>query len=60
MLNPNTNKSISFGHIDYEDYTKHRDEKRRMNYLLWASNMRGNWKDDPYSPNNLATSLLWM
>jgi hypothetical protein len=43
----------------YEDFTKHKDENRRRNYLKRASNIKGNWKDNPYSKNNLAIHLLW-
>jgi hypothetical protein len=59
IYNPILNKLVSFGHIDYEDYTKHKNEIRRENYLKRASNMRGNWKINPYSPNNLSIHLLW-
>lgn len=52
-------KFVHFGQMGYEDYTKHKNEDRRMNYLLRASNIRGNWKDNPYSPNNLSINLLW-
>lgn len=34
------------------------DEKRRL-YRARATKIKGNWKDDPYSPNNLAINLLW-
>jgi len=60
IYNPYTKKLVSFGHIDYEDYTYHNNEERRINYLKRASNIHGNWYDDPYSPNNLAINLLWM
>jgi hypothetical protein len=43
----------------YEDFTKHKDEKRRENYLKRTANIRGKWKDDPYSKNNLSRCLLW-
>jgi hypothetical protein len=61
IINPYTNKLVSFGQMNppMEDYTKHRDEIRRINYLKRASNIKGNWKNDPYSPNNLAINLLW-
>ena len=59
ILNPKTNKYISFGDINFEDYTKHKDEERRNNYLARASKSRGNWIFDKYSPNNLSMHLLW-
>lgn len=59
VFNPNTNKWIHFGMKNYEDFTKHQDPIRRANYLKRTANMRGNWKDDKYSANNLARNILW-
>jgi len=59
VLNPNTNKWVYFGQNGFEDYTKHKDEKRRENYLKRTANIRGNWKDNPYSSNNLSRYILW-
>jgi hypothetical protein len=50
---------VSFGQMGYEDFTKHRDPVRRANYLSRATNISGNWKSNPFSPNNLAIHLLW-
>jgi len=58
ILNPETNKYIHFG-SDMEDYLYHQNEERRNNYLKRSSNIRGNWKDDPYSKNNLSINILW-
>jgi hypothetical protein len=52
-------KKVSFGHPDYEDYTQHHDKVRRKNYLTRTANMRGEWKDDPWSRNNLSREILW-
>ena len=52
-------KTIHFGQLPYEDYTKHKDKTRRKKYLKRARNIKGNWYKDPYSPNNLAINLLW-
>lgn len=52
-------KQIHFGQLPYEDYTKHKNKTRRQNYLQRSKNIRGNWKSDYYSPNNLAIHLLW-
>ena len=43
----------------YEDYTQHRDDERKRNYLARAKNIKGNWKNDKYSPNNLSIHILW-
>jgi hypothetical protein len=59
IINPKTNKVISFGSMDYEDFTKHHDEQRRKSYLLRSENIKGDWKNDLYSPNNLSRNILW-
>ena len=50
---------IHFGAMGYEDFTKHMDENRRQAYLARSKNIKGNWKSDKYSPNNLAIHILW-
>ena len=52
-------KLVNFGFIGLEDYTKHRDDKRRESYLKRSAGIKGNWKENKYSPNNLSRSLLW-
>ena len=59
MIYNDNGKKINFGQMGYEDYTKHLNNERREAYLRRAKNIRGNWKDDPYSPNNLAINLTW-
>lgn len=59
IWNPNTHKWVHFGQIGYQDFTKHGDHKRRENYLRRTENMRGNWRENPYSPNNLSRNILW-
>ena len=59
IYDPINNKWVHFGQIGYEDFTKHRDKKRRKNYLTRTSNMRGNWRDNSYSANNLSRCVLW-
>ena len=51
-------KLVNFG-SNLEDYTKHNDEERRQNYLRRSAGIKGNWKENKYSPNNLSRSLLW-
>jgi hypothetical protein len=53
------NKWVNFGQMGYEDYTKHKDKKRRKNYLTRTKYMRGNWRKNKYSANNLARNVLW-
>lgn len=52
-------KMVHFGQQGAADFTKHRDEARRQRYLGRATKIKGDWRDDPYSPNNLAINLLW-
>lgn len=59
IYNPIKCKWVDFGQMGYEDFTKHHDETRRQNYLNRANNIKGNWKKDKYSPNNLAIHILW-
>ena len=59
IINKDNMKKVHFGHIDYQDFTKHNDLKRREAYLNRAYNIRGKWMDNKYSPNNLAINLLW-
>ena len=59
ILNPNTNKWVYFGSMLYQDFLRHGDETRKKNYLLRSGNIKGNWKENPYSPNNLSRNILW-
>jgi len=59
IYDPINQKLVHFGNINYSDFTQHQNEERRQNYLRRASNIKGNWRDNPYSPNNLAINLLW-
>ena len=59
IFDPNNKKWVNFGQIGYEDYTKHHDKKRRKNYLTRTKSMRGDWKNNRYSANNLSREILW-
>lgn len=50
---------VNFGQKGYVDFTKHQDEQRRENYLNRATKIKGDWRSDKYSPNNLAINILW-
>lgn len=56
LFNPSNNKWVHFGQWGMEDYTKHKDEKRRKSFLIrnhkWANN-------DFYTPSFLSYYLLW-
>ena len=57
------NKKIHFGDKRYEDFTQHKDKKRRENYIKRASKIRDKngklTKDNPLSPNYWAMRILW-
>jgi hypothetical protein len=50
---------INFGQMGYEDYTKHHNKQRRKNYLTRTKFMKGNWRNNRYSANNLSRNILW-
>jgi hypothetical protein len=59
MIQNENGKFIHFGSILFSDYTKHLDKERQKNYLARATKIKGNWKDDKYSPNNLSLYGTW-
>jgi hypothetical protein len=59
VKDPKTGHWVHFGQMGYEDYTKHKDKTRRRNYLTRSGKMRGNWKSNKFSANNLAMHVLW-
>jgi hypothetical protein len=58
ILDPD-GKRVHFGNINYEDFLKHQSLQRRSSYISRATNIRGDWKNNKYSPNNLAIHVLW-
>jgi hypothetical protein len=59
MIENPKGKMVHFGAKGYDDFTKHKDDTRRQNYLSRATKIKGDWKKDKYSPNNLAINILW-
>lgn len=59
VWDPKNQKWVHFGQLGYEDYTKHKDKSRRKNYLTRSRNIKGDWKKNKYSPNNLSIHILW-
>lgn len=59
IYDPKNKKWINFGQIGYEDYTKHNNKSRRKNYLTRTKYMKGDWKNNKYSANNLSRNILW-
>lgn len=54
-----TGRWVHFGQLPYEDFTFHQDKERRKRYLMRAMNIKGDWRDNKFSPNNLAIHILW-
>jgi len=52
-------KWVNFGQLGYQDYTRHKNKARRTSYLARSRKIRGDWKQNKYSPNNLAIHILW-
>ena len=53
------NKTTHFGDINSPDYTKTNDNTKKNAYLARATKIKGEWKKNKYSANNLAINLLW-
>jgi len=60
IITPDGHK-VHFGQmkIGYEDFTKHGDEQRRQSYLKRTAGIKGDWKQNKYSPNSLSRNVLW-
>lgn len=52
-------KKVHFGSMAFSDFTKHNNLQRRQAYLNRSAGIRGDWKDNKYSRNNLSRILLW-
>jgi hypothetical protein len=59
MVTAPDGKIVHFGQMGYEDFTKHKNKTRRKNYLTRSRKIKGDWKKNKYSSNNLAINLLW-
>ena len=59
MIIDSDGKYIHFGDINYQDFTNHEDINRQTRYLSRANKIKGSWKDNKYSANNLSINLLW-
>ena len=52
-------KTVHFGST-MPDFTQHGSKTRQKSYLARAKGIKGDWKSNKYSANNLAIHLLWM
>jgi hypothetical protein len=57
--------NVKFGRDGYSDYVQNLlnnspdAETKRKSYLARATKIKGDWKSNKYSPNNLAIKILW-
>lgn len=58
VMKPN-GEWVHFGAVGYEDFTQHGDRNRQKKYLKRSAGIKGDWKKDKYSANNLAREILW-
>ena len=56
---------VKFGRVGYNDFilwssiNPNEAMEKRKNYLARATKIKGDWKSNKFSPNNLAISILW-
>jgi hypothetical protein len=50
---------VHFGQKGYDDFTQHGNKKRQQRYLKRSAGIKGDWKNDKYSSNNLSREILW-
>ena len=59
MIEDDDGRLVHFGDIRYQDYTFHKDAIRAMSYRKRMNGVKGNWRNNEYSPNILSLRLLW-
>jgi hypothetical protein len=59
MIEDDNGKYRHFGDMRYEDGTYHKNPTRILSYHKRMSNIKGNWRNDPFSPNILSLVLTW-
>jgi hypothetical protein len=59
MIVDDWGKLRHFGDIHYEDATYHKNIERVIRYRKRMMNVKGNWRSDEFSPNNLSLRILW-
>jgi hypothetical protein len=60
MLRKPNGQYVHFGDINYQDFTRTLDKDKQKRYLARAMKIKGDWFNDPYSPNNLSLNLTWV
>lgn len=52
-------KVVKFGRLGYSDFILTGDDTKRKGYLARATKIKGDWKQNKFSPNMLAIRILW-
>lgn len=62
MIQDPNGKWVHFGQLSppYSDFTRHQNEQRRQHYLKRSNLIKGNWRNNKFSPNNLSRNILWV
>lgn len=50
---------VDFGSSSHEDFTIHRDQQRKANYLNRFNKLIKKFENDPIAPITLSTMILW-
>ncbi len=61
VYDPINRKYVHFGSMKppYEDFLKHKSNIKQTKYFNRALNIKGDWRENPYSSNNLSIWILW-
>ena len=59
MVMKPTGEWVHFGAVGYQDFTQHKNKERQQRYLKRRAGIKGDWKKDKYSANNLSREILW-
>lgn len=65
MIYDDDGKKVYFGQTGFLDFILHKivnpeiADTRRKVFLARSRNIKGDWKKNKFSPNNLAIKILW-
>lgn len=59
ILDENNRSFVHFGDLRYKDFLKTNDYYKRSLYYKRSSKIRGDWRNNEYSPNMLSMRILW-
>lgn len=59
IYDPIFHKWVDFGNMNEKDFTQHHDELKRQKFLKKITKNKGNWRENPFSPERLTIEILW-